>query len=930
MLKNARILILFLLSLAFGITDAEAGRRGVQYSKERPLIYEDSWNLWPYVFINQEGNPDGLNIDVLREIFTRLEIPYEIRLRPSLEAREDLRNDRADLSIGMRKDYNAPFGQFGSTTISVFTHSILAPKRDSLTHVTQEELYHLRFAVHEGSLSHHYLSHHGYDYAMQPVEDMEQLAMDMATADSGIVVWNTMSLKYLMRKYHLDNFLLSPIDIPEGEYRFMSNDERLLQSLDSVLTVMHDNGQLDAIISKWLYPEQIKEEMPLEWRVAIYSIIFLIFIIVVSCVAFYLRQRKSQRMLTDIVRQLNLVLHSNSIKVWIYNPTTRKYSWMNKKGETGREYSSFEFSLFYPKDEFEKINDRVTSFLSQENDSLIMQIRAYSLKDINKVLDIELRMGSIKDDYRHVIYIVGIQHDISEYKSKVERRREMTYYGQSLFRYHLFCLYKFDASGHLTDANDQAIQMLGAKDINEVLDKAITLQSLSLFSESDLKNTEKTRLRLTVDFSDPNNHFPLINPAVDIQRHQYHVLANLTPIVSDEGNVSRYILTIEDVTDQAEREQDVEKKRTEYEKLRKETELVMQHLDYTFRIGGTRRMQYDIEKRILSTSRVNKSETLGMTQIDVLDLADRESLPELFRIFRIMDAKDDEDINAVYRTRTHYCQEDYRTLYMQLRPMYDAEGKVKTYTGIITDITDIVKTKKTLEEETARARETDHLKQNFINNMSYRVRTPLMSISQNIEKIAQSNDNTTEREELDKVASNVTRLLSLLDDTLLLSRLDAGLSEIYRSQCDFNVIFSEAFYDGIGKYRRDNVEYVVEKDSASHILSLDANLIRRVITETVTFFARHTSSGIIRARYMYRRDSIMIMIESTEYVMDEVLLSGIFLPRINDDMLASADSSSGLELAIVHAIIDLLKGRIDVESKIGIGSSFLIMIPVEA
>ena len=73
----------------------------------------------------------------------------------------------------------------------------------------------------------------------------------------------------------------------------------------------------------------------------------------------------------------------------------------------------------------------------------------------------------------------------------------------------------------------------------------------------------------------------------------------------------------------------------------------------------------------------------------------------------------------------------------------------------------------------------------------------------------------------------------------------------------------------------------------------------------------------------------MIMIESTEYVIDEVLLPSIFLPRISDDMIASADSSSGLELAIVHAIIDLLKGRIDVESKIGLGSSFLIMIPVE-
>lgn len=46
------------------------------FTEEHPLIYEDAWDLWPYVFLNENGEPDGYNIDLLRMIFKQLNIPY--------------------------------------------------------------------------------------------------------------------------------------------------------------------------------------------------------------------------------------------------------------------------------------------------------------------------------------------------------------------------------------------------------------------------------------------------------------------------------------------------------------------------------------------------------------------------------------------------------------------------------------------------------------------------------------------------------------------------------------------------------------------------------------------------------------------------------------------------------------------------------------
>ena len=47
----------------------------VVYTDKRPLVYEDAWDLWPYVFLNENGEPDGYNIDLLKMIFKELDIP---------------------------------------------------------------------------------------------------------------------------------------------------------------------------------------------------------------------------------------------------------------------------------------------------------------------------------------------------------------------------------------------------------------------------------------------------------------------------------------------------------------------------------------------------------------------------------------------------------------------------------------------------------------------------------------------------------------------------------------------------------------------------------------------------------------------------------------------------------------------------------------
>ena len=98
------------------------------YTREHPLVYEDAWDLWPYVYLNDKGQPEGYNIDMLQLLLKELDIPYVIRLKPTSEALEDLKAGRSDLMLGMVASFHDEFADYGREVVSLFTHSVVTPK----------------------------------------------------------------------------------------------------------------------------------------------------------------------------------------------------------------------------------------------------------------------------------------------------------------------------------------------------------------------------------------------------------------------------------------------------------------------------------------------------------------------------------------------------------------------------------------------------------------------------------------------------------------------------------------------------------------------------------------------------------------------------------------------------------------------------------
>lgn len=115
----------FLLALCLVSVSTASAR---PYTREHPLVYEDACDLWPYVYLNDEGQPEGYNIDMLNLLLKELDIPFVVKLKPTNEALEDLKAGRSDLMLGMAASFHDEFADYGREVVSLFTHSVVTPK----------------------------------------------------------------------------------------------------------------------------------------------------------------------------------------------------------------------------------------------------------------------------------------------------------------------------------------------------------------------------------------------------------------------------------------------------------------------------------------------------------------------------------------------------------------------------------------------------------------------------------------------------------------------------------------------------------------------------------------------------------------------------------------------------------------------------------
>lgn len=220
------------------------------------------------------------------------------------------------------------------------------------------------------------------------------------------------------------------------------------------------------------------------------------------------------------------------------------------------------------------------------------------------------------------------------------------------------------------------------------------------------------------------------------------------------------------------------------------------------------------------------------------------------------------------------------------------------------------------------------LRNDFINNYSHEFKTPIASINGFAELLLEKDLSQEEqREYLRIIADESSRLSKLATNTTLLSRLSAQQIVTDMETYDLGAQLRECSIILSGKWLDKNIEFECElpqvqyKGNKQMMQHLWINLLDNAIKYT-------PREGCIAVVLTEEDGKAVVQIRDNGQGMSDETKSRLFIPYFQGEASRS-EEGLGLGLSIVMRIIELCKGGIDVDSKLGEGSTFTVTFPLE-
>lgn len=239
------------------------------------------------------------------------------------------------------------------------------------------------------------------------------------------------------------------------------------------------------------------------------------------------------------------------------------------------------------------------------------------------------------------------------------------------------------------------------------------------------------------------------------------------------------------------------------------------------------------------------------------------------------------------------------------------------------------------QKETAeRLREVDRFKTQFLANMSHELRTPLNSIIGFSRVILKGIDGPlTELQQTDLTAiyNSGQHLLGLINDILDLSKIGAGKMELNFDEMDLKPIIKGVMSTAVGlvKDRPIKLEQHVPEDLP--IIWADSTRVRQILLNLVSNATKFTERGKISLTADYDDECVSLSITDTGIGIPQEKLERIFEEFTQADGTTTRRfGGTGLGLPISRHFAEMHGGEINVQSEVGVGSTFTVTLPIRA
>jgi PAS domain S-box-containing protein len=514
----------------------------------------------------------------------------------------------------------------------------------------------------------------------------------------------------------------------------------------------------------------------------------------------------------------------------------------------------------------------------------------------------------LQDKDGNIIGTFGISRDITQRKLAEEALQKSQHLFETLAQVSPVGIFRTDPDGNTTYVNPKWKELSGLSSkeaFGEGWLNAVHPEDRGKLSESWVDNLKSG--------NESSAEYRFVKPDGSI----IWVIGKAVPeLILNE--VNGYIGTITDITERKQTEEILRESEKKYRRIFEN----VQDLYYETTIGGTI-LEVSPSIEILSKGQYHPVDLIGKSMNEFYpDPQERANL-----ISKLNERGSVTDFEITLRNRDG----SFVPCSISSKIYFDAQGHPEKILGSTRDMTERKKFEEELITAKVKAEESDNLKTAFLHNISHEIRTPMNAIIGFSSLLTEAGlDEKSKLSFIETITQSSNQLLAIITDIIEISNIDAGIFKYSKNEIKVNFVLQRFFDQFLPKAKEMGILLKTNtplRDDKAIILSDNTKFIQ-IITNMLSNAFKFTESGRIEFGYTVADKFLIFYVSDTGIGIPEDQYQRIFDRFYQvEHRMARHFEGTGLGLSISKAFVELLGGRIWVESTLGQGSVFYFSLP---
>ncbi len=466
-----------------------------------------------------------------------------------------------------------------------------------------------------------------------------------------------------------------------------------------------------------------------------------------------------------------------------------------------------------------------------------------------------------------------------------------------------------DVNGNIMFGNKQSANLIGEKYGNSLINRNV----FEFIHPEDLEKAKRNLANVKDEGVITDFEYRLLRKDKSIIYTEIRV----APILDNLGKPKFFILIVIDITKRREEQEKIIKSETEFRS-------VWENSFDAMRLCDENGILVKVNHAFCRMMNRSKEELEGKRFDIMYDIVNADE-----SLFKYKDRFKTHTVAPKLETEINFI--DRRKIWVELSNSYiEIKGQPTLLLSIFRDVGKRKEFENHLIIAKEKAEEMNRMKTSFLNNMSHEIRTPMVAILGYSQLLLSELDRGEHQEMMRGVIHSGKRLLETINSILDLSRIESGRIEIELKKVDM-ISETKSVIDRLSVLAEQKGLYLKISARENSIYSLlDSNLYSQVVENLVGNAIKYTEKGGIIVEVSKN------FIESENWSVLNVIDTGIGIPKeslevIFEEFRQASEGldrrfeGSGLGLTITKKYVELMKGKISVESKFGRGSVFSIM-----